>query len=90
MRDLILYRQPKKFLEKLINKDSSLTKKIILALEELKINSLPNSSKQLIGYKELYRIRVEKHRIVYQFDKLSIRILLIETRDKIYSEIRKL
>ena len=52
------------------------------------MNQLPKSSKKLTGYKELYRIRIDKYRIVYQFDDSIVHILLIEKRDKIYAQIK--
>ncbi len=89
MHHLEIYKQPKKSLEKLAKSNINLTKKIIFSLEELKFNSLPSSAKQLVGYKNLYRLRIEKYRIVYQIEKRVIHVLLIEKRDKVYSEIKK-
>lgn len=90
MYHLEIYKQPGKFLEKLARNNIKLMERIILALEALKSTPLPPSSKQLIGYKDLYRLRIEKYRIVYQLEKQIIHILLIEKRDKVYSEIKRL
>lgn len=90
MRFLEIYKQPQRFLKSLVDKNPSLLEKILELLDELKLDPTPASSKKLVGYKDLYRVRIEKYRLVYSFDKNSVHILLIEKRDKIYSLIKKI
>ncbi len=90
MRFLEIYKQPQRFLNTIVDKNYLLAEKIIESLEALTIDPLPHSSKKLVGYKDLYRVRVEKYRVVYRFDNKAIHVLLIKKRDEVYAEIRKL
>jgi len=90
MRSLEIYKQPQRFLNTTVEKNHLLAEKILEALESLLSNPLPHSSKKLVGYKDLYRVRIEKYRVVYSFDAKIVHVLLIKKRDEIYSEIKKL
>ena len=59
-------------------------------LRSLEVDSLPQGVKKLSGYKNIYRIRIGKHRIVYQLDKNTIYIILIRHRRDIYKMVREI
>lgn len=90
MRSLEIYKQPQRLLNTTVEKSHLWAEKILEALESLLSDPSPHSSKKLVGYKDLYRVRIEKYRVVYSFDAKIVHVLLIKKRDEIYSEIRKL
>jgi mRNA interferase RelE/StbE len=61
-------------------------KKIRDKIEKLKSDPLPNNSEKLEGSDDLYRIRSRDYRMIYQFfkKKLSILIVKIEHRREVY------
>ncbi len=89
MRYLDIYKQPKKFLNDAVKTNKDLVIKILSSIENLRENPLPSSAKKLVGHKDLYRIRIGKYRIVYSFDKLELRIVLIKNRDDVYLQLDK-
>ncbi len=72
MRELHINKQSKRFLDNLLYSNKKIANKISFLIEDLRINPLLPGSKQLVGYKELYRLRVEDYRLVYQFDQSKI------------------
>lgn len=87
MRKLDIYKQAKEELESLQKSDKKLLSQIIVEIENLEQNPLPPNSKKLAGYKNLYRIRVRKYRIIYKFDEKILSILLIDGRGNIYKNL---
>lgn len=87
MKQLDLYKQPQRFLEKFQHSDKKICLKIIEKIDELRSDSLPISCKKLVGHKNLYRIRVDKYRIVYRFDDEVLSILYVAKRDEVYDLI---
>ncbi|MBU1323571.1 type II toxin-antitoxin system RelE/ParE family toxin [Patescibacteria group bacterium] len=49
-------------------------------LKSLETDSLPLGVKKLSGYKNIYRIRIGKYRIIYQLNKNTVYIILILPR----------
>ena len=89
MKQLDLYKNPKKFLEKLSFSDKKICSALVEKIEELLINPTPNASKKLVGQKNLYRVRVEKYRIIYGFDEDILSIIHIAKRDEVYDFLLK-
>lgn len=63
-------------------------KKIIQHIDELENNPYPNGSKKLVGFENVYRLRVGTYRIVYEVynKKLVIIIIDIDVRGNIYNK----
>lgn len=78
-----------KFIKKNQVTNSTLIRKLGLAIKELANNPLSHDCKKLTGY-PFYRIRVNNYRIIYRYDKTTLYITLIEKRDKIYSLAKKI
>lgn len=90
MRSLEFYKQPQKLLATASVENKILAKKIIFLIEELRKTPLTHSSKKLIGYKDLYRVRVDKYRIIYSFNQFELKIILIKKRDEVYAELSRI
>ena len=60
--------------------------KIILEIKELSTNPFPDNSKKMIGFPSVYRIRINKYRVIYRVEKqqLVIEIIKIGHRQNIY------
>ncbi len=79
------------FLKGLQPKVSAQIAKKVLALN---INPLPNDSKQLKGYSNLYRVDSGEYRIVYRFQPKEdlVEIILVGKRndDDVYKKLNRL
>ena len=79
------------FLRGLQPKISAQIAKKVLALN---INPLPNDSKQLKGYRDLYRVDSGEYRIVYRFQpkKDLVEIIIVGKRndDDVYKKLNRL
>ena len=79
------------FLKGLQPKVSAQIAKKVLALN---INPLPNDSKQLKGYSNLYRVDSGEYRIVYRFQAKEdlVEIILVGKRndDDVYKKLNRL
>lgn len=79
----IIFKSPaKKFLKKL---DKSIQKKILNKIKQLKQN--PFIGKPLVGnLSGLWRLRIDKYRIIYQINKNELIIFILEVghRKNIY------
>lgn len=89
MKQLDLYKNPKKFLEKLLYSDKEICMSLVKKIDELLVNPDPSSSKKLVGHKNLYRVRVDKYRIIYSFDEKILSVKHIAKRDEVYDFLRK-
>ena len=83
---VILERQPKKILRRL---PRPLLKRIQSAMWELADDPHPPDSKKLVGYNNLYRIRIGSWRVVYavEDDRLIILVIRIAPRGSAYHNI---
>jgi mRNA interferase RelE/StbE len=90
MRELDLYKNPQKVLEKLSVSDKKICSAILKKIENLLVNPLPDSSRKLTGFKDLHRIRIDKYRLIYKFDDKILSILHIAKRDDVYDFLRRL
>jgi len=86
MLTIIFLNQPEKFLGKLYKKNKKLVQQISKKIQELSLDPTPLTSKAIVNYSPYRRIRVDKYRIVYYFDKKNLYIDLIEKRDKVYKK----
>ena len=59
-------------------------------LKSLETDSLPLGVKKLSGYKNIYRIRIGKHRIIYQLNKNTVYIILIRHRKDVYRAMKEI
>ena len=61
-------------------------KKILLRIKLLSENPFPIGAKKMIGFETIYRLRVQKYRIIYNIEKeeLIIEIIKIGHRQNIY------
>jgi len=87
MRNLILSKSSKKTLEKLSTSNSVILKALLIRFDELAVNPFPADYKELKGYKGYFRVRVQKYRIVYQFNPKDLKVIIIELRDKVYKNL---
>ena len=73
-----------KALSKLPNK---IAEKIEIALLKLEENSRPAGSKQLSGFKDLYRLRIGDYRAIYSIEEEIVTIIILDVghRKEIYN-----
>lgn len=67
-------------------------KQIYSKILDLRKNHLPNDSKKLSGYKDLYRVSAGEYRIIYSFDDNVVYIHLVGKRNDgdIYKQLKNL
>lgn len=87
MKHVYFSKKSEKFLEDLQKSDKKVGLKIIEEIDILQSNPLNNSVKKLVGFKDTYRIRVGRYRVIYKFDDKALYILLIAKRDEVYDLI---
>jgi len=73
-----------KDLEKLDKKHIERVTKIILEIKEN-----PRRFKALKGFKNHFRIRFDKYRLIYCLEDNEIHLLILEERKKVYKELEK-
>jgi len=73
-----------KDLEKLDKKNIERVTKIILEIKEN-----PKRFKSLKGFKNHFRVRFDKYRLIYCLDGNEIHLLILEKRKKAYKELKK-
>ena len=83
---VIFLREPEKVFRKL---PKDLLKRIRKVIDDLAINPIPAGSKKLVGYDNLYRMRVGDWRISYavEQDRLIVFILEISPRGGAYRKL---
>ena len=84
MFEILLDRQPQKFLEKC---ERSLYDRLIRKLEELKKEPVPYDVKRVVGRKEpVFRLRVGKYRILYRinYEEKRVVVVKIDLRESAY------
>ena len=61
-------------------------KKIAFAIYDLESNPPPSGCKKLVGYDDIYRIRVGDYRVIYTINDnvLIVEIIKVGTRQSIY------
>jgi len=61
-------------------------KKIAFAIYDLESNPRPSGCKKLVGYNDIYRIRVGDYRVIYTINDnvLIVEIIKVGTRQSIY------
>jgi mRNA interferase RelE/StbE len=66
--------------------DKQYISKIVKAVEKLAIDSHPSNSKKLVGYKNIYRLRVGDYRVIYNIveDKVIIEVIRVAHRKDVY------
>lgn len=89
MREIYFSKPVEKFLEKLQKSDKKLAQQLGLEMNLLRKNPNHSSTKKLVKLKGLYRSRVGKYRIIYEFDDKNLFILLIAKRDEVYQLLAK-
>jgi mRNA interferase RelE/StbE len=84
---LIIHRKAEKALKRL---NGSTLDRLRLAIRELKNDPRPQGYKKIVGYDNLYRIRVGEWRIIYAIedDQLIILVLEVGLRGSIYRELK--
>ena len=84
---VVIHRKAEKVLKRLTGETLG---RILHAIRDLAGNPRPDGVKKLIGYKNLYRIRVGNWRIIYAIedDKLIVLVLEVSPRGGAYRELR--
>ena len=84
---IIIHRKAEKALKHL---DGSILERIRQAIRELKNDPRPQGYKKIVGYENLYRIRVGDWRIIYAIedDQLIILVLEVGPRGGVYTELK--
>ena len=84
---LIIHRKAEKALKRL---NGSILERIRLVIRELKNDPRPQGYKKIVGYENLYRIRVGEWRIIYAIkdDQLIILVLEVGPRGGVYRELK--
>jgi mRNA interferase RelE/StbE len=85
MYEVILERRARKYLEKL---SGDILKRIDKVLTQLEINPRPSGVEKLTGY-NLWRIRIGNHRIIYEIDDKSKKVIIykIKPRKEAYRRV---
>ncbi len=80
---VIIHRQAEKAMRRL---DRPLRKRLDKAIQSLAQNPYPPNSRQLVGYKNDYRLRVGSWRIIYTVreEKLVIVVIKVASRGQVY------
>ncbi len=73
-----------KDLEKLNKEHVKRTAKIILEIKEN-----PRHFKALKGFKNHFRVRFDKYRLIYCLEDNEIHLVILEERKKVYKELKK-
>ena len=86
MYNVVLSKKAEKQLD---NVPNPYYKSIKKRLKELEYNPRPDGYRKLVGYPDLYRIRVSNYRIIYSIcdDILKIEVINIDHRKQIYKNI---
>jgi mRNA interferase RelE/StbE len=84
---LDMSKQAAKFLKALPAKRF---KQLGVKILELLQNPTPNDYSKLKGYDALYRVDVGEYRVVYEFDKARLSVLLVDQRndDAVYKALK--
>lgn len=86
---IIIQKKAQKFLERLTRQERE---KIVSKIQDLRSSRIQALNiKKLQGYKNLYRIRVDNHRVVFAAitKKQTIIILVIGHRREVYDILRR-
>jgi len=61
-------------------------KKIAFAIYDLENNPRPSGCKKLVGYDDIYRIRVGSYRVIYTINDniLIVEVIKVGTRQSVY------
>ncbi len=84
MFDILLDKQPQKFLHTC---ETDLFNRLVVKLNDLKVNPALHDSKRLVGYSEpAFRIRVGKYRILYRINYADKKVIIvkIDNRERVY------
>lgn len=91
--------EPKKYqieftssaLDDLSSLPKKIQKQVVEAAEKLTETARPSGSKQLAGYKKLYRLRTGQYRIVYTIENgvLVVIIVAVGSRKDIYELVKR-
>lgn len=88
LEETLVYRVvfTRKAEKELLKLPQSVSKRIIPRIENLITDPKPSSSKRLVGYADLYRIRIGDYRVIYEIrnQKLIIVVIKIAHRKDIY------
>ncbi len=84
---IIIHRKAEKALKHL---NGSILERLRLAIRELKNDPRPQGYKKILGYENLYRIRVGEWRIIYAIEDEQLIILILEIgpRGGVYRELK--
>jgi mRNA interferase RelE/StbE len=84
---LIIHRKAEKALKRL---NGSLLERLRFAIRALKNDPRPQGYKKILGYENLYRIRVGEWRIIYAIEDEQLIILVLEIgpRGGVYRELK--
>ena len=84
---IIIHRKAEKALKHL---NGSILERLRLAIRELKNDPRPQGYKKILGYENLYRIRVGEWRIIYAIEDEQLIILILEIgpRAGVYRELK--
>jgi mRNA interferase RelE/StbE len=72
---IIILREPEKVLRKL---PGNLLKRIRKVIDDLSADPIPTGSKKLVGYDNLYRVRVGDWRVSYAVEQDRLIVLIVE------------
>ena len=90
MLKIDFYRVAEKNLKQIKKSNPKIIDLILLKINELRKNPFSNNPKKLKSYNNLYRIKVNNYRIVYEFDNQYLIIILVDTRSKVYEVLERL
>ena len=88
---ILYHRSFLKEIDKIPSKHQEGVKEILKQILQNPVQ-IPQNSKTLRGYKQVFRTRIGKLRLIYYIDHKNklVRVLGIEPRGKIYKTIRRL
>jgi mRNA interferase RelE/StbE len=83
---VVISREPSRELTRL---PKSMVKRVFAKLDGLGINPRPSGSKKLVGYVDLWRIRVGDYRVIYRIedDRRVVTVLRIQHRRDAYDQL---
>ena len=90
MRKISLCKRAKRTLSKMKKSDRALSLLIAKRINKLSIDPLPKSANKLSGYDNLFRVRIGKYRIIYQFTDEVLFINSVGKRENIYDSLESI
>lgn len=78
-----------KALKELVKLDTSVARRIVRAVDAMKVDPRPSGARRLVGYTDLWRIRVGDYRVIYTIRDTELLVLALRVahRSSVYRNL---